>query len=93
MLQTPLKIYLRCSMKNKTTIVWFRKDLRIQDHPALWEASQQGTIIPVFIWSPDEEIYDQLAELSLLPKQQWYQKFSHYWTPGEIGARKPIPII
>lgn len=36
-------------------IVWFRKDLRMHDNPALWQASQEGKIIPVFIWSPSEE--------------------------------------
>lgn len=36
-------------------IVWFRKDLRIHDNPALWQASRDGNIIPVFIWSPSEE--------------------------------------
>lgn len=54
-------------MKTNTTIVWFRKDLRIHDHPALLEASQQGTVLPVFIWSPDEEVDSLLAEAS-----QWW---------------------
>lgn len=35
----------------KKTIVWFRKDLRLHDHPALWEAARQGAVIPVFIGS------------------------------------------
>ena len=39
----------------KTIIVWFRKDLRVHDNPALWEAVHQGIVIPVFIWSPEEE--------------------------------------
>lgn len=43
-------------MKSPKTIVWFRKDLRTLDHPALWEASQRGEVIPVYIWSPDEEL-------------------------------------
>ncbi|MBD7983952.1 deoxyribodipyrimidine photo-lyase [Sporosarcina sp. Sa2YVA2] len=38
----------------KRTIVWFRKDLRIHDHAALWEASQQGIVIPLFIWSEQD---------------------------------------
>jgi deoxyribodipyrimidine photo-lyase len=40
---------------SETTLVWFRKDLRLADHPALHAAIQRGTVIPVFIWSPDEE--------------------------------------
>nr|WP_255726824.1 deoxyribodipyrimidine photo-lyase [Sporosarcina sp. ACRSM] len=45
-------------------IVWFRKDLRIHDNPALWEASQQGVVIPVFIWSEEEEKEYQTSEAS-----------------------------
>lgn len=37
-------------------IVWFRRDLRVADHPALVSAvGRQGPVIPLFIWSPDEE--------------------------------------
>tara|TARA_Y100000588_G_scaffold57256_1_gene55170 strand:- start:87 stop:1478 length:1392 start_codon:yes stop_codon:yes gene_type:complete len=38
-----------------TTIVWFRFDLRISDNAALYAASQNGPVIPLFIWSPAEE--------------------------------------
>lgn len=38
-----------------TTIVWFRQDLRLADHPALRFAAERGSVVPVFIWSPDEE--------------------------------------
>ena len=38
------------------TLVWFRLDLRIADHPALRAAIERGgPVIPVFIWSPEEE--------------------------------------
>jgi len=40
------------------TIVWFRQDLRLDDHPALRAAMKHGgggPIIPVFIWAPEEE--------------------------------------
>jgi len=43
------------------TIVWFRKDLRLEDNPALHaaltgsSAAQGGEVIPVFIWSPEDE--------------------------------------
>ena len=49
-----------------TTIVWFRKDLRIQDNPALLEASKKGAVLPIFIWSPEEEVYDHKAQASQL---------------------------
>lgn len=38
-----------------TAIVWFRHDLRLHDNPALSAAAAQSAIIPVFIWSPDDE--------------------------------------
>jgi deoxyribodipyrimidine photo-lyase len=38
-----------------TTIVWFRHDLRIDDNPALAAAAKRGPVVPVFIWTPDEE--------------------------------------
>ncbi|XP_062109326.1 cryptochrome-1 isoform X2 [Humulus lupulus] len=44
------------SSSNKTkTIVWFRRDLRIEDNPALAAAAREGSVFPVFIWCPKEE--------------------------------------
>ncbi len=38
------------------TLLWFRLDLRVTDNPALLAVlGQGGPVIPVFIWSPDEE--------------------------------------
>lgn len=37
------------------TVVWFRRDLRVEDNPALVSAVRAGVVIPVFIWSPEEE--------------------------------------
>lgn len=39
----------------RTTLVWLRRDLRVKDNPALLEAARAGTVVPVFVWSPDEE--------------------------------------
>lgn len=40
----------------KSTIVWFRQDLRLEDNPALRAAAHRGNpVIPVYIWSPEEE--------------------------------------
>jgi deoxyribodipyrimidine photo-lyase len=37
-------------------IVWFRQDLRLEDQPALQAAVQRGGgVVPVFVWSPEEE--------------------------------------
>ncbi|MFI4861950.1 MAG: cryptochrome/photolyase family protein [Phycisphaerales bacterium JB063] len=38
-----------------TTIVWFRQDLRLADHPALCDAAGRGAVVPVFLWCPEEE--------------------------------------
>lgn len=38
------------------TIVWFRRDLRVQDNPALAEALKRGgPIVAVYIYAPGEE--------------------------------------
>eukprot|EP00249_Psilotum_nudum_P022231 c28427_g1_i1 orf=1839-3896(-) len=42
-------------MDRTHTIVWFRRDLRVEDNPALAAAARAGSVIPVFIWSPEEE--------------------------------------
>lgn len=39
-----------------TTILWYRQDLRVDDHPALHAAVKRGgPLVPVYIWSPEEE--------------------------------------
>ncbi len=40
-----------------TTLVWFRNDLRVSDHPALAEAAKRGHVVPVFVF----DITDPLA--------------------------------
>jgi deoxyribodipyrimidine photo-lyase len=43
-------------MTTPSTILWFRNDLRLDDHPALrWAIGRGAPVIPVFIWSPAEE--------------------------------------
>ena len=38
------------------TIVWFRHDLRLADHPALSRAVERGgPVVPLFVWAPEEE--------------------------------------
>ena len=36
-------------------IVWFRRDLRLADNPALVAAAAAGPVVPVFVWCPQEE--------------------------------------
>lgn len=39
-----------------TVLVWFRQDLRLADNPALQAAVASGArVVPVYVWSPDEE--------------------------------------
>ena len=33
-------------------LVWFKRDLRVRDHPALTVAAAMGPILPVFIVEP-----------------------------------------
>jgi deoxyribodipyrimidine photo-lyase len=41
---------------NAPSIFWFRLDLRLADNPALNAAMKSGgVIVPVFVWSPEEE--------------------------------------
>jgi deoxyribodipyrimidine photo-lyase len=36
-------------------IAWFRLDLRLSDNPALTAAGRHDSVIPVFVWAPDDE--------------------------------------
>jgi deoxyribodipyrimidine photo-lyase len=43
-------------MPASPSLVWFRLDLRLADHPALTAAVRRGgPVIPVFIWAPAED--------------------------------------
>lgn len=43
-------------MNPTATIVWFRRDLRLQDNPALAAALERGApIVPVYLFAPEEE--------------------------------------
>ena len=43
-------------MAASVSLAWFRHDLRIVDNPALEAATQRGgPVIPVYIWTPEEE--------------------------------------
>jgi deoxyribodipyrimidine photo-lyase len=40
----------------RSSLVWFRRDLRLNDNPALQAACARGAdVIPVFVWAPEEE--------------------------------------
>ncbi len=37
------------------SVVWWRQDLRLADHPALAAAVRRGAVIPVVVWNPAAE--------------------------------------
>ncbi|KAF0906478.1 hypothetical protein E2562_011470 [Oryza meyeriana var. granulata] len=38
------------------TVVWFRRDLRVEDNPALAAAARTaGEVVPVYVWAPEED--------------------------------------
>lgn len=37
------------------SIVWFRRDLRVEDNPALAAGVRSGSVVAVFVWAPEEE--------------------------------------
>ena len=41
-------------MSNVNQLIWFRQDLRVRDHAALWHACQQGPSIGLVILSPEQ---------------------------------------
>ena len=45
-----------------TSLVWFKRDLRLEDHQPLWHAARQGPVLPVYIIEPD---YWQQPDVSL----------------------------
>ncbi len=43
-------------MEREATLVLFRRDLRLDDNPALAAAcARGGAVLPVFVWAPEEE--------------------------------------
>ncbi|HEY9759307.1 MAG TPA: deoxyribodipyrimidine photo-lyase [Oculatellaceae cyanobacterium] len=42
-------------MPQKTTVVWFRQDLRLADNPALNDAVQHGNVVAVYVYAPNDE--------------------------------------
>jgi deoxyribodipyrimidine photo-lyase len=47
---------MEMNIDKPVSIVWFRQDLRLSDHPALDAARERGgPVVPVYIWAPEEE--------------------------------------
>lgn len=44
-----------------TYIVWFRRDLRIADNPALFEAAKKGKVLPLYIYDENDSALPQMG--------------------------------
>nr|UYF12281.1 cryptochrome-1 [Selenicereus monacanthus] len=53
------------------SIVWFRRDLRVEDNPALAAGVRAGAVVCVFIWAPEEEGHFYPGRVS-----RWWLKHS-----------------
>jgi deoxyribodipyrimidine photo-lyase len=38
-----------------TSLLWFRRDLRLDDNPALQAALRAGAVVPIYVHAPDEQ--------------------------------------
>lgn len=67
---------------SETAIIWFRRDLRLTDNPALEQAlASCEHVIPVYIHAPDEEAPWQLGGAS-----RWWLHHSLNALAADIGA-------
>lgn len=53
------------------SIVWFRRDLRVEDNPALAAGVRAGAVIALFVWAPEEEGHYYPGRVS-----RWWLKHS-----------------
>ena len=59
---------------NDTCILWFRKDLRLDDNPALMAAAKHKRIIPLFIFDKSLEEYNKIGDAS------------HWWLEKSLSS-------
>ncbi|HSL57476.1 MAG TPA: deoxyribodipyrimidine photo-lyase [Acidimicrobiales bacterium] len=52
-------------MADRPTILWFRRDLRLADHPALLEAAERGPVLGLFVL--DERLWGPAG-----PNRRWF---------------------
>ncbi len=64
------------------TIVWFRRDLRLTDNPALAAAAERGPVIPLFVWAPEED-----GDWAPGGAQRWWLHQSLGALSEDLGAR------
>ena len=47
-------------MTSPLHIVWFKRDLRVQDHAPLVAACSAGEVLPLFAWEPTVWVGDDM---------------------------------
>ncbi|KAK8455475.1 hypothetical protein SEVIR_4G120252v4 [Setaria viridis] len=68
--------------RSEKTVVWFRRDLRIDDNPALATAAKEGSVLPLFIWCPADY------------KQYYPGRCSRWWLKQSLGhLRKSLESL
>jgi deoxyribodipyrimidine photo-lyase len=76
-------------MKNRPVLIWFRRDLRLADNPALFRACALGKpVVPVYIWAPDEEAPWQPGSAS-----KWWLHHSLAALSRQLTARHSALIV
>ena len=71
-----------------TAIVWFRRDLRVEDHPALAEAASAGSVLPVFVNDPS------LRDAASARRARFEESLAalHAATEGALVVRSGDPL-
>lgn len=85
-------------MTDSPILVWFQKDLRLADNPALRHASLSGQpIFPVYIWSPETEGEWQLGGASRVWLEQslasLQKELCHHRSNLIIRAGSPLEVL
>ncbi|HSV35683.1 MAG TPA: deoxyribodipyrimidine photo-lyase [Ramlibacter sp.] len=71
-----------------TALLWFRRDLRLADNPALQQALREAErIVPVYIWAPDEE-----GDWAPGGASRWWLHHSLADLAGEL-AKRGCPLL
>ncbi|MBM3319617.1 MAG: deoxyribodipyrimidine photo-lyase [Candidatus Eisenbacteria bacterium] len=72
---------------SSTTIVWFRRDLRIAENPAIRAGASRGEVVPLFVWAPEEE-----GKWAPGAAARWWLHFSLLSLEGAL-ARLGSPLV